>query len=67
VRAIAEALGVPAEIKYEEPETLNLNLASLPPEEALVALSPQIRVDLGVDLYSGERTVKRITLTCPAK
>jgi hypothetical protein len=60
-------LGFPAEIEYEEPETLDLNLPSLPPEEALVALSPQIRVDLRVDLYSGARTVKRITLTRPAK
>ena len=67
VRAIAEALGVPAEIKYEAPEILDLNVTSLPPEDALVALSPQVRVDLRVDLYSGERIVKRIALTRTAK
>lgn len=67
VRAIAEALGVPAEIKYEAPEVLDLNLTSLPPEDALVGLSPQVGVDLRVDLYSGERTVKRIALTRTAK
>ena len=63
VRTIAETLGVPAEIKYEAPEILDLNVMSLPPEDALVALSPQVRVDLRVDLYSGDRTVKRIALT----
>lgn len=63
VRTIAETLGVPAEIKYEAPEILDLNVMSQPPEDALVALSPQVRVDLRVDLYSGDRTVKRIALT----
>jgi hypothetical protein len=62
VRAVAEALGVPAEIKYAAADLVDIDLKLMDPEQAIQALSPNIRMHVRVDLYSSERSVRLLAL-----
>jgi type II secretory pathway component GspD/PulD (secretin) len=62
VAAISEMLGVPYTAEYAATELVDANLQRVPPEVALVQLSPGIRVEVRADLFRGERTVRRIVI-----
>jgi hypothetical protein len=63
VTAIADMLNVPAEIQYDAIEIVDTEIRDAPPEQALVRLSPNIRVTVRVDVYWGKQTVRRIVVT----
>ena len=63
VMAVAEELGVPAEIKDENVELINANVKDTPAiEETIAGLSPNVRVYVRADANRLERTLLRIVL-----
>jgi SspJ family small acid-soluble spore protein len=65
VLAIADTLGVPAEIKYETLEIVNTEIRDSSPEDALLALSPSVRLYVRVDANLLNRTLLRIVVARP--
>jgi hypothetical protein len=66
VMTIAEALGVPAEIKHETAETVDTDIQDAPlPEEAIVGISPKIRLYVRVDAIRGQRTLLQLAVVPP--
>jgi type II secretory pathway component GspD/PulD (secretin) len=65
VLAIADTLGVPAEIKYETVEIVNAETRGSAPEDALLALSPSVRLYVRVDANLLNRTLLRIVVARP--
>jgi hypothetical protein len=66
IAAAAETLNVPFDIEYGAAEIVNASLIRLPPEIALLRLSPNVRVFVRADLYRGDRTVQRIVVAPPS-
>ncbi len=63
VMAVADVLGVPAEIKYEAAETVDTNIkGALVAEDAILGLSPNVRLDVRVDVNRGERTLLQLVV-----
>lgn len=60
--AIGEVLGVPAEIKYDGPETVDTDIQDTPPEDAIRGVSPNLRLYVRVDVNRSERTLLRIVV-----
>jgi type II secretory pathway component GspD/PulD (secretin) len=65
VLAIADTLGVPAEIKYETLEMVNTEIRDSSPEDVLLALSPSVRLFVRVDANLLNRTLLRIVVARP--
>lgn len=67
VMTIAETLGVPAEIKYETTEIVNVNFKDMPNlEDAIAGLSPKVRVYVRSDANRLEKTLLRLVVVRPA-
>lgn len=66
VLTIAQVLGVPAEIKYDSNELVDLEIKDTPFEEAVATLSPNIRLYVRADLNRSQRTPLRLRLVPPA-
>jgi type II secretory pathway component GspD/PulD (secretin) len=63
VMAIAEEMGVPAEIKDENVELINVNVKDTPAiEETIAGLSPNVRVYVRSDATRLERTLLRVVV-----
>ena len=63
VMAIAEEMGVPAEIKDETVELINVNVKDTPAiEETIAGLSPKVRVYVRSDANRLERTLLRVVV-----
>ena len=63
VMAIAEEMGVPAEIKDERVELINVNVKDTPAiEETIAGLSPKVRVYVRSDANRLERTLLRVVV-----
>jgi type II secretory pathway component GspD/PulD (secretin) len=65
VLAIADTLGVAAEIKYETVEIVNTEIKDSSPEDVLLALSPSVRLYVRVDANLLNRTLLRIVVARP--
>jgi hypothetical protein len=66
VMAVAEALGVPAEIKQFGAEIVDANIKdSLQPEEAIRGLSPNVCLYVRVDPIRGDRTLLQLAVGLP--
>ena len=67
VMAIADELGVPAEIKYESREVIDANVKDTPTiEETLAGLSENVRVYVRSDANRLEKTLLRVVVVGPA-
>jgi len=64
---IAEALEVPAEIKYDSTEIVDTEIKDMPFENAITSLSPNIRLYVRADLTRSLRIPLRIKLVPPPK
>jgi hypothetical protein len=62
---IANRLGIPAEIRYSSPEIVDKEIKNIALEDAIPALSPNVRVYVRADLNRSERTLLRLTLVPP--
>lgn len=62
---IAEALGVPFELKWETPEIVDVDISKLPLDAAMQRLSPQVRLYVRANLQSSERRPFRMVLVRP--
>lgn len=67
VITMAEVLGVPAEIKYDSNEIVDTEIKDTPFEDAIVRISPNIRLYVRADLTRSQRTPLRLALVPPAK
>ena len=66
VMAVAEELGVPAEIKYETREVIDADIKETPViEEAFTSLSELVRVYVRVNPMRVERTLLRVVVAAP--
>jgi hypothetical protein len=66
VMTIAEVLGVPAEIKHETAETVDTDIQDAPlAEDAIVGISPKIRLYVRVDAIRGQRTLLHLAVVPP--
>ena len=67
VLAIAEELGVPAEIKHESREVINADIKETPAiEDALVSLSENVRVYVRSNPIRVDKTLLRVVIVGPA-
>ena len=67
VMAIADELGVPAEIKYESREVINADVKDTPMiEETLAGLSENVRVYVRSDVNRLEKRLLRVVVVGPA-
>lgn len=64
---IAEVLGVPAEIKSDSNEIVDIEIKDIPVEDAIARVSPNIRLYVRADLTRSRRTPLRLKLVPPAK
>jgi hypothetical protein len=60
IRAAADVLGVPVDIRYDAAELIDLDVKNATPEDALTRLSPNVRVIVRVDANTSERTLVRL-------
>ncbi len=65
VLMIADILGVPAEIKYDSDEIVNVEFKNLRFEDAIPRLSPNIRLYIRDDVSKFERTPLKISVIQP--
>ena len=65
--AVSETLGVPVEVKSGGAEIIEVNMAGVSAEEALVRLSPHVRVYVRANLSRVERTLLRVIVDPKAK
>lgn len=66
IAAAAETLSVPFDIQDGADEIVDVSVIQVPPEVALLRLSPNVRVNVRADLYRGERVVQRIVVAPPS-
>jgi len=67
VLTIAEVLEVPAEIRYESTEMVDVTIKDMPLESAIPGLSPNIRLYVRADLAKSQRTPLRVALVPPVE
>lgn len=67
ILTIAEVLEVPAEIRYESTEMVDVTIKDMPLESAIPALSPNIRLYVRADLSKSLRMPLRVALVPPAE
>jgi hypothetical protein len=65
VMAVAAQLSISSDIRYEAAETVDTVIRDVPAEEAMLSLSPNIRLDVRVDVSRGEREIRRIVVAPP--
>lgn len=61
--AIGETLNAPVDFEANALDPIDANFRSIPIEEAILGLSPNVRLQVRVDVSRGERRIKRIVLT----
>jgi hypothetical protein len=64
---LAQKLGVPAEIKYEATELLDVEIKRTLLEDAIPRLSPNLRLFVRADLWHATRTPLKVSLVAPEK
>jgi hypothetical protein len=64
---VADALGVPAEVKYDSTEIVDIEIKNVPLEDAIPRLSPNVRLFVRADLTNSTRTPLRLRLVPPEK
>ena len=62
VNALGETLGVPIEMKYEAPDLIDADIRSAPTEDAILRLSPLLRLYVRADLGRVERKLLRLVV-----
>jgi hypothetical protein len=65
-RAMGDVLGIPVDVKYDATELVTVNLTNGVAEETALAVSPNVRVFVRVDLNLAERTPLKIVVEKPA-
>ena len=65
LRILGETLNVPVDLDAEGAQLLNVDLRLLRVEDAVLRLSPDLRLQVRADLYRGTRTITRIALARP--
>jgi hypothetical protein len=60
--AIGEMLNVPVELESDGLEPIDIDMRGVPIEDAILRLSPNLRLDVRVDVFRGARSIKRIVL-----
>jgi hypothetical protein len=63
--AVADTLGVTLDMNYPAGELVLVNVTNLPAEDAVLSISPNIRLHLRVDLSRAERTPLKLLVTQP--
>ncbi len=64
---IASEIGIPLELKWETNDIIDVNFTSLPLEEAMSRLSPQVRLFVRANLQNVQRTPFRMVVVRPEK
>ena len=64
---IASELGIPFEMRADSTEVVDLDIDKMPVEDAVLRLSPQVRLYVRADLQRMERTPFRMVLVAPNK
>jgi hypothetical protein len=64
--AVADILGITLDMDYPAGELVEVSVASLPAEDAVLAISPNVRLHVRVDLSRAERTPLKLVVTRPA-
>lgn len=64
--AVGALLGVPVELGDVANDTIDLDLTNVPAEDAIVGLSPKVRLTVRVDVTRAERTPLRLVVSPPA-
>lgn len=64
---IASELGIPLEIRADSSEVVNLDIIKMPLEDAVLRLSPHVRLYVRADLQRAERRPFRMVLVAAAK
>ncbi len=64
---IASELGIPLEIRSDSAEMVNLDINKMPLEDAVLRLSPNVRLYIRADLQRSERRPFRMVLVAPDK
>lgn len=62
---IASELGIPFEMRVDSTEVVDLDINQMPLEDAILQLSPQVRLYVRADLQRMERTPFRMVLVAP--
>ena len=62
VMAVADVLGIPAEIKYDAAELVDADIKDTPSEVALFMLSPNVRLNVRVSVNSVDRSLLRLVV-----
>ena len=67
VLTVGYVMEVPVDIKYESDEIIDTTIKDTPYEDAVVRLSPNVRLYVRADLTRGQRTPLRLSIVPPAK
>jgi hypothetical protein len=63
--AVADVLGVTVDMTYGAGEPVEVSVTSLPAEDAVLSISPNLRLHVRVDLARAERTPLKLVVTRP--
>jgi hypothetical protein len=63
--AIADVLGVTLDMTYPAGELVEVSVTNLPAEDAVLGISPNVRLHVRVDLSRAERTPLKLVVTRP--
>jgi hypothetical protein len=63
--AVADTLGVPLEMTYPAGELVVVSVTNLPAEDAAIGISPNVRLQVRVDVSQAERTPLKLIVTQP--
>jgi len=63
--AVADVLGVTLDLTYAAGEPVDVSVINLPAEDAVLGISPNIRMHVRVDLSGAERTPLKLVVTRP--
>jgi hypothetical protein len=63
--AVADTLGVTLDMNYPAGELVLVNVTNLPAEDAVLSISPNVRLHVRVDLSRAERTPLKLVVTQP--
>lgn len=67
VLTVGYVLEVPVDIKYESSEIIDTTIKDTPYEEAVMRLSPNVRLYVRADLTRSQRTPLRVSIVAPPK
>lgn len=63
--AVADTLGVPLEMTYQAGELVVVSATNLPAEDAVIGISPNVRLQVRVDVSRAERTPLKLIVAQP--